>query len=83
MFASSRDPADAGDRPRDMTATIDREPQAARYLTDGSNLYRIVDGLGSSFGETVIGLEDCRTLEVILIALEDLRALGLCPVSTT
>jgi hypothetical protein len=83
MFALFRDPADARDRPRDMTATIDREPQAARYLTDGSNLYRIVDGLGSSFGDTVIGLEDCRTLEVILIALEDLRTLGLRPVSTT
>jgi hypothetical protein len=49
-----------------------------RYLTDGTNLYRVVDALRSPCGRG-IGVEDCRSLEVLLPA-DELRALRLHPV---
>ena len=49
-------------------------------LTDGINLYRVVDALRGTRGHAVVGVEDCRSLEVILLPADELRALRLRPV---
>jgi len=66
------------DRP-ESTVTSRPEP-ADRYLTDGDKLYRVIDAFRNSSG-AVVGLEDCRSLEVILIPIKEFRALPLRPVS--
>jgi len=50
------------------------------YLTDGVELYRSLGAirLGPS---QIIGLENCRSLDVVLMALEELRGRGLRPVT--
>jgi hypothetical protein len=55
-------------------------PEADRYLTDGINLYRVVDALRAAPGRVIVGVEDCHSLELILVRAEELRALGLRPV---
>jgi hypothetical protein len=56
----------------DSGEAIDRDCVAGRYLTDGVNLYRSLGPitLGPS---QMIGVEDCRSLDVILIAADELR----------
>ena len=50
------------------------------YLTDGINLYRVVDALRAAPGRVIVGVEDCHSLELILVRADELRALGLRPV---
>ncbi len=57
---------------------VDRE--AGGYLTDGINLYRVVDALRGSRGQPVVGVEDCRSLELILLPADEFRALRLRPI---
>ena len=59
---------------------VGTEGETARYLTDGTNLYRVVDGLRGSPGHAVVGVEDCRSLELVLLPADELRALRLRPV---
>ena len=47
---------------------VDHTGHPSRYLTDGVNLYRFVAEIGS-----LIALEDCWTLEVLLLTIGDLR----------
>ena len=54
--------------------------EGARYLTDGINLYRVMDAPRDSRGHAVVGVEDCRSLELILLPADELRALRLRPV---
>ena len=53
--------------------------QAGGYLTDGVELYRSLGPitLGPS---RMIGLENCRSLDVVLIAIDELRGRRLRPV---
>jgi hypothetical protein len=44
------------------------------YLTDGTHLYCVLGQLAEG---SVYELEDCKTLEVVLIAASDLVGLGL------
>jgi hypothetical protein len=46
-----------------------------RYLTDGVNLYRAVGTFGETAATGLVGLEDCRSLDVILFAPEHLSRL--------
>jgi hypothetical protein len=57
----------------------DHDGHAGGYLTDGVELYRSVGAirLGPS---RMIGLENCRSLDVVLIAVEELRRRRLRPV---
>ena len=68
----------AGDAPPAVRVGVERE--AGRYLTDGINLYRVVDALRGSRGRPVVGVEDCRSLELILLPADELRELRLRPV---
>ena len=68
----------ARDAPPPLQVGVERE--AGRYLTDGTNLYRVVDALRGSRGRPVVGVEDCRSLELILLPVDAFRALRLRPV---
>jgi hypothetical protein len=81
----ARSGAEAGHRTRN--AAIGRHPaigprtvrRGGRYFTDGVNLYRI-DALGNSSGRAFVGLEDCRSFRMVLMAADEFRALRLRPV---
>jgi len=61
---------------------VELQPGADGYVTDGTELYRVVDGFHRSPG-AIVGLENCRSLELVLIAVEDYLALALRPVRPT
>ena len=65
-----RDPVSAVD---DVETVVGHAGHPSRYLTDGVNLYRFVGEIGSGIGQ-LIGLEDCWSLEVVLLPIGDLRA---------
>jgi hypothetical protein len=50
----------------------------ARYLTDGARLFRNLGLLDGS--HELIGLEDCMSLEVLLVCRDQLRDRSLRPV---
>ena len=52
----------------DGETVVDYAGHPSRYLTDGVNLYRFVGEIGQ-----LLALEDCWTLEVVLLAIGDLR----------
>jgi hypothetical protein len=76
MFALFRDTAQSGRRTRDAVQGV-RAERDSNYFTDGVNLYRIIDVLRTASGHPVVGLEDCRSLEVVLITAEEMRAIRL------
>ncbi len=80
MFALFRDTADTGHRTGDAVSGGPADHRDDRYFTDGVNLYRMVDALGSSTGHAVVGLEDCRSFEVVLMTAAEFHALRLRPV---
>ncbi|HEX5194984.1 MAG TPA: hypothetical protein VFW09_19475 [Solirubrobacteraceae bacterium] len=49
---------------------IAHSPLRARYLTDGAHLYRNLGRLDGS--QELIGLEDCMSLEVLLVGRDEL-----------
>lgn len=55
----------------------DRDARAdqgdGRYLTDGVRLFRRVGSFGEAAG--LIGLEDCRSLDVVLLRAQEARSL--------
>ena len=70
------------ERPRSMlsrtirhlaNADADRAREAGRYLTDGVDLYRSLGAITSGMGE-MVGLENCRSLDVVLLPIDELRA---------
>jgi hypothetical protein len=62
-----------------VAAAQDRQPD--RYLTDGVNLYRSLGALAGAMGQ-MVALEDCRSLNVVLLPIGQLRASGLHVVIT-
>jgi hypothetical protein len=55
------------------TATIaDHAGRRGRYLTDGVDLYRYLGTVSSRSGR-MVGLEDCRSLDVLLLSVRELR----------
>ena len=63
---------DAGD-------PLDRDARTGGYLTDGVELYRSLGAITLDPCQ-MIGLENCRSLDVILIAADELRRRRLHPV---
>lgn len=52
---------------------------AHRYFTDGVRLYRFIGWVGKSLGCMVAELEDCASLDVMLVRVEGQRLRGLRP----
>lgn len=65
-------------RPR--TGMPDERDPTPHYLTDGTNLYRFVGWVSRSV-ETKFGeLEDCRSLNILLVSAQELNGGNLRPV---
>ena len=54
----------------------DHAGRTGRYLTDGVNLYRSLGILAGAMGQ-MVGLENCRSLDVMLLPIGELRSRGL------
>ncbi len=69
---------DGGSHPAtdNADAVIDHDGRACRYLTDGVTLYRSLGAIVHGPCR-MVGLEGCRSLDVILIPSEELRRRGL------
>jgi hypothetical protein len=61
------DRADAGG------LVVDDDGRTSRYLTDGLNLFRYL-GTGRSPMGVIVKLEDCRSMDIMLIPVGRLRA---------
>ena len=57
----------------DTSTVADVAGLASRYLTDGVHLYRFLGAIDSGIGE-MIGLENCSSLDVMLLPIGELRA---------
>jgi hypothetical protein len=77
MFTLFRGAAGTGHRTPNARSGVRTEEGGGRYFTDGVNLYRMVDDLGGSSGHALVGLEDCRSFEVVLMAASEFRDLQL------
>jgi len=60
----------------DASTVADHAGRASRYLTDGADLYRCLRTIASDPGR-LVALENCRSLEAILLSINDLHARGL------
>ncbi|HUO71815.1 MAG TPA: hypothetical protein VMU39_13655 [Solirubrobacteraceae bacterium] len=58
----------------------DRDGHVCRYLTDGVNLYRFMGSMVSRAGE-MVGIENCRSLDIMLVPAEELHRRRVRPVS--
>lgn len=76
-------PRVGGDAP---TGTSDATHELASgdspYLTDGVNLYRLVREFDGGEGP-MVEIEDCRSLDVVVVPVEALPRDGLWPVQPT
>jgi hypothetical protein len=52
----------------------ERDPEAGEYLTDGFRLYWVV-GIRVFNEETLVEIEDCRTLDVLLVSVDEINSL--------
>jgi hypothetical protein len=69
---------EAVSRPRkrglgDARRQADQEAHTSRYLTDGVNLYRFLGCLVGRAGR-LAGVENCRSLDIMLVPIEELRS---------
>jgi hypothetical protein len=62
------------------TAATDRWRDVGHYVTDGVRLFRNVSPLRGPFVGTFVGLEDCRSLEIVLMPIADYVRLRDVPV---
>ena len=56
----------------DAGTVVDHAGRASRYLTDGVNLYRFLGEIASGMGQ-MVGLENCWSLDVMLLPIGELR----------
>ena len=54
-------------------AVAEHARQPGRYLTDGVNLYQSLGALASAMGQ-IVGLENCGSLDVMLLPIGELWA---------
>jgi hypothetical protein len=57
----------------DPGSDAELDDQAGVYLTDGENLFRYV-GMIANGGGHLVGLEDCRSLEIMWVPTCELQA---------
>lgn len=54
-----------------------RDTASGRYLTDGRRLFRHLGHLGDPLRDGLVQLEDCRSLDVVLVPWDEFRDLRL------
>jgi hypothetical protein len=64
-----------GDSGRSTARTTLPEPSRTTrsYFTDGGRLYRLIVWIDRSKESMLAAVEDCRTLEILLVSAEQLR----------
>ena len=62
--------------PIDAVAIAEHACRTGHYLTDGTNLYRSLGAIAAGLGH-MVGLENCRSLDVMLVPIGEVRARGL------
>jgi hypothetical protein len=63
----------AGNEPAGAVKAPERHAlRGTRYVTDGVELYRLLGAVARGACE-MVGLENCRSLEIILVPIADLR----------
>lgn len=67
----------------DDATTLPEPAQRHDYLTDGVNLYRFVRWVNRSVTAMFAELEDCRSLDIVLVTAEHLARSPLRPVGAT
>lgn len=77
-FAAQSRPSDPASQHTGETS--DHDGQAGDYLTDGIELYRSLGAITLN-PCPMIGLENCRSLDVVLIAVDELHRRRLHPVT--
>jgi hypothetical protein len=55
------------------TMAAERPPEVSRYLTDGLELYRFLGPVAHGAGEELVAIENCRSLDVMLVPVGDLQ----------
>ena len=60
----------------DAVAVAEDAGRTGCYLTDGVNLYRSLGAIAAGMGQ-MVGLENCRSLDVVLLPIGELRTRGL------
>jgi hypothetical protein len=60
----------------DAVATAKHARQTGSYLTDGVDLFRSLGAIAGGMGQ-MVGLENCRSLDVMLLPIGEVRARGL------
>lgn len=58
-------------RPWRQPAATDRRRDVGHYVTDGVRLFRNVSPLHGPLVGLFVGLEDCRSLEIVLMPIAD------------
>ena len=61
-------------------AISDPDGHVCRYLTDGVHLYRFMGSMVSRAGE-MVGIENCRSLDIMLVPAEELHRRRVRPVT--
>jgi hypothetical protein len=74
---TSRVGGDAQTRTSDTTSELANVDSP--YMTDGMNLYRVVGEFDGGEGP-IVGIEDCLSLEVVLLPVDQMPRDGLRPV---
>ena len=72
----------ANDSGRPTTGThvlVDDDGKAGSHWTDGVNLYRLLGVIAGGRSE-MVGIESCRSLDVVLVPADELRGWRLRPV---
>ena len=64
------------------SATPDVARTPGRYVTDGRRLFRLVEPFDHPVRGGIVGLEDCRSLEVVLVPTDEFLERGLWSVRT-
>ena len=57
----------------DAGSVADHAGQSSRYLTDGVNLYRFLGAVADGTDQ-LVALENCRSLDVMLLPIRELHA---------
>jgi len=66
----------AGNAVADARTSGDAAAPSGGYLTDGMNLYRCLGEIDDGMGQ-IVGLENCRSLDVSLLPTGELRSRGM------
>lgn len=67
-------------RPAGPPRPVTSVPEPSRYVTDGLNLFRLLGPVGDVVDGGVVPLEDCRSLDVVLLPVDDFLGATLRPV---